>query len=221
MSTSAVRLVYNPLDLLRSCMLNPIDNDMPLLASLFASSKSTPPTPKPAGKRRASPLKDSPIPSDDDDDDDDDDESPASDYVMGEIKHEKKPKSDRPEEEDIPMEQADYDRGSDSDEDKKSSDPPLEERPRQKAMPMQPPVPTLRLTPKIKAQPSTTGRRDGVRQYASIEQSKWVSPNKPEQIAIKLPKDSSNPLPFWNHKPTEHSTTFLSICEGPMRSHVG
>ena len=131
-------------------MLFPIDNGMPLLASLFGSSKSKPSTPKPAGKRRASPLKDSPTHSDGDD------ESSASDYVMGEIKYEKKPKSDRQEEEDIPMEQADYDRDSDSDEDTKPSDPPLEERPRQKAMPMQPPVPTLRLTPKIKAQPSVT-----------------------------------------------------------------
>ena len=43
---------------------------------------------------------------------------------MGEIKDEKKPKSDRSEEEDIPMEQADYHRDSDSDEDKKPSDPP-------------------------------------------------------------------------------------------------
>ena len=62
MSASAASLVYNPFDLLRSCMLYPIGNDMPLLASL-----------------------------------------------------EKKPKSDRQEEEeDIPMEQAEYDRDSDS-----------------------------------------------------------------------------------------------------------
>ena len=82
-------------------MLNPIHNDMPLFASLFGNSKSTPSTPKPAGKRRASPLKDSPIPSDDDD------ESSASDYVMGGINHEKKQQSDLQEEEDIPMEQVD------------------------------------------------------------------------------------------------------------------
>ena len=149
-SASAASLVYNPFDLLRSCMLYPIDNDLPLLASLFGSSKSKPSTPKPAGRRQASPLKDSPIQSDDDD------ESSASDFVMGEIKDEKKPKPDRQEEEDIPMEQADYDRDSDSDEDKKPSDPPLEERPTQKAMPIQPPAPTLRLTPKMKAQPSMT-----------------------------------------------------------------
>ena len=97
-SASAASLVYNPFDLLRSCMPNPIDNDMLLLASLFGSNKSKPSAPKPAGKRRASPLKDPPIPSDDDD------ESSASDYVMGEINEEKKPKPDRPEEEDIPME---------------------------------------------------------------------------------------------------------------------
>ena len=178
-----------------------IDNDMPLLASLFGSSKSKPSTPKPAGKRRASPLKDSPIQSDDDD------ESSASDYVMGETKDEKKPKSDCEEEEDIPMEQADYDRDSDSNEDKKPLDSSLEERPRQKAMPMQPPVPTLRLTLKIKGQPSMTlgeetesdnakhdhedrpplPRRPTMKAPpASLEQSKRVSPNKPEQMGIKL-----------------------------------
>ena len=52
-----------PIRPLRSCMLFPTDNDMPLLASLFGISKSKPSTPKPAGKRRASPLKDSPIQS--------------------------------------------------------------------------------------------------------------------------------------------------------------
>ena len=38
---------------------------------------------------------------------------------MGKTKDDKKPKSDRQEEEYIPVEQADYDRDSDSDEDKK------------------------------------------------------------------------------------------------------
>ena len=76
---------------------------------------------------------------------DEDDEPPASDYIMGKTKDNKKPKSDR-QEEDIPMERADYDRDSDSDEDKKPPEPPLEERPRQKAMPMRPPVPPLGLT---------------------------------------------------------------------------
>ena len=73
-------------------MFNSIDNNTPLLASIVGSSKSKPPTPKPAGKRRASPLKDSPVPSDDDDE--------SSDYVMGEINDEKKSKSNLPEEED-------------------------------------------------------------------------------------------------------------------------
>ena len=106
-----------PIRPLRSCKLFPIDNDTPLLASLFGSSKSKPSTRKPAGKRRASPLKDPPIQSDEDD------ESSASDYIMGETKDGKKPKYDRQEEEDVPMEQADYDRDSDSDEDKKPSEP--------------------------------------------------------------------------------------------------
>ena len=176
---------------------------------------------------------------------------------MGETKVDKKPKSDR-QEEDIPMEQADNDRDSDSDEDKKPSEPPLE-RPRQKAMPMQPPVPPLRLTPKIKAQPSMTldeeTESDNVKHHheerpplprrptmkappASLEQSKWVGPSKPEQIGIKLLRDTANPSPFWNHK-------FLSIVQqyyrerrtiqqkhpefnyvpehlrGPMKSHAG
>ena len=129
-------------------MFSSIDNDMPLLASIFGSSKSRPSTPKPAGKRRASPLKDSPVLSDDDDE--------SSDYVMGEINKEKKSKSDLSGEEDIQMEQADYDRDSNTNEDKKPAGRPLEERPKQKAMPMQPPVPALRLTPKIKAEPSAT-----------------------------------------------------------------
>ena len=83
-------------------MFNSIDNDMPPLASIFGSSKSESSTPKPAGKRLASPLKGSPVPSDDDDE--------SSDYVMGEINDEKKSKSDPPEEEDIQMEQAGYGR---------------------------------------------------------------------------------------------------------------
>ena len=213
-------------------MLFSIDSDMPLLASLFGIGKSKPSTPKPAGKRRASPLKDSPIQSDEDD------ESSASDYIMGETKDDKKPKSDRQEEEYIPMEQVDYDRDSDSDEDKKPSEPPLEERPRQ-------------------AQPSMTldeeTESDNVKHHheerpplprgptmkaplASLEQSKWVGPNKPEQIGIKLLRDTANPSPFWNHKflsivttvsaaPSkrniQNSTMFQNICKGPVTSHAG
>ena len=41
---------------------------------------------------------------------------------------------------------------------------------------------------------------------ASLEQSKWVSSNKPEQTDMKLLKQTSHPSPFWNHK-------FLSIVK--------
>ena len=139
---------------------------------------------------------------------------------MGEINDEKKPISNLPEEEDIPMEQVDYDRDSDTDEDKKPADLPLEETPRQKAMPMQPPVPTLRLTPNLKAQPSATldeetesdnakhqhedrpplPRRPTMKAPpASIDQSKWTNSDKPGQVGLKLLKETTNPSPSWNH----------------------
>ena len=221
MSASAASLVYNPFD--------PCDR-----VCFFRTSKSKPSTPKPAGKRRASPLKDSPIQSDEDG------ESSASNYIMGETKDDKKPKSYRQEEGDIPMEQADYDRDSDSDEDKKPSEPPLEERPRQKAMPMQPPVPTLRLSPKIKAQQSMTldeeTESENVKHHheerpplprrptmkappASLEQSKWVSPNKPEQMGIKLLRDTANPSPFWNHKLLSIVKQYYRECRTIQAKH--
>ena len=213
MSAPAANLVYIPFDLLRSCVFNSIDNDMPLLASIFGSSKSKPSTPKPAGKRRASPLKDSPVASDDDDE--------SSDYVMAEINDEKKSKSDLPKEEDIQMEQADYDRDSDTDEDNKPAGRPLKERPRQRATPMQPPVPPLKLTPKVKAQPSVTlddetesdnakhpnadrppsPRRPTIKAPpASIDHSKWTNYDTPGQVGIMLLKEATNPSPFWNSK---------------------
>ena len=163
---------------------------------------------KPTGKRRASPLKDSPVPSDDDHE--------SSDYVMGEINDEKKSKSDLPEEE-----EADYDLDSDTDEDKKPAGRPLEERPKQKAMPMQPPVPPLRLTPKTKAQPSATlddetesdnakhqnedrpplPRRPTMKAPpASIDHSKWTNSDTTGQFGVMLLKGTTNPSPFWNSK---------------------
>ena len=153
---------------------------------------------------------------------------------MGEMNDEKKPTSDLLEEEDIPMEQVDYDRDSDTEEDKKPADLPLEERPRQKAMPMQPPVPTLRLTPKIKAQASATldevtesdnakhqsadrpplPRRPTKAPPASIHDSKWTNSNK-------LLKETMNPSPFWNHKFLSFVQQYYCECRAIQQKHPG
>ena len=53
-------------------------------------------------------------------------------------------------EEDINMEQADYERDSETEKEENPPSRPLKER---LAMPTQPSVPPLKLTPKIKAQP--------------------------------------------------------------------
>ena len=72
---------------------------------------------------------------------------------MEEIKDERSARSNLPEEDDINMEQADYERDSDTEEEKNPPGLPLDKRPKSKAMPTQPSVPPLKLTPKIKAQP--------------------------------------------------------------------
>ena len=212
MSASAANLVYHPFDLLRSCMLNPIE-DMPLFSSIFGSSKSKPSTPKPASERRASPLRDSPIRIKDDDEE-------SSDYVMEEINDDKKSRSDFQDDEDIPMEQADYDRDSETDEGKESTSRPLEGQPKPKAMPLQPPVPPLRLTPKTKAQPSRTlddetesdnahlgladrpplPRRPKMKAPPpSIDHSRRNTTNQANN-GIMLRRETTNPTPFWNNK---------------------
>ena len=78
-----------------------------------------------------------------------------------------------------------------------------------------------------KAQPSIETESDNVKHHheerpplprrptmkappASLEQTKWVSPNKPEQMGIKILRDTANPSPFWNHK-------FLSIVKQHYR----
>ena len=145
---------------------------------------------------------------------------------MGEINDEKKSKSDLPEEEDIPM--------------VRTRSPLIEERPTQKAMPMQPPVPTLRLTPKIKTQPSATldeetesdnakhqnadwpplPRRPTMKAPpASIDHSKWTNSDTPGQVGVKLLRETTNPSPFWNSKFLSFVQQFYRECFTIQQKH--
>ena len=130
----------------RFCMCNTCV-DMPFLSYMFGLAPPKSPTPKPASKGRASPLKDSPV----------HDEQEELDDIPVEQMNEEDPASSN-----VDMDQADYDRESDSTAQESDTDTEEEERrkeqlsgerhqPKQKALLMN--LPTLRLTPKIKASP--------------------------------------------------------------------
>ena len=52
-----------------------------------------------------------------------------------------------------------------------------------------------------------------------VEQSKWVSPNKPEQMEIQLLRDTANPSPFWNHKSLSVVKQYYRECRTTQEKH--
>ena len=165
-------------------MLHPFE-DMPFLSTLFSTiqpkaSSST----KPTGKRRASPLKEDPIPKDEKDDNE------SSDYSMEEIKEASKALSAQ-QEEDIrmdPGDQADYDRDSESGDSKPMAGQPSEGKPKSKAMPKQSSIPPLKLTPKVAAHPSTN--LDKETESDNLRTSDADRPPLPRRPTYKAPPPS-------------------------------
>ena len=114
--------------------------DMPVLNMIFGRSSAAAPVPKPMIKRRASPLKESPVR---------DEEDETSDCPMEQVADENPSASQQPE--NVNMEQVDYDPDSDDDDSNEEGHPPAG-RPTSKAMPHPKLVPK-RLVPKVKPAP--------------------------------------------------------------------
>ena len=122
---------------IRSCVCNTVD--MQFLSNIFGLAPPKSPTPKPASKRRASPLRDSLV----------HEQEELADIPMEQMNDEDPAPSNAQATKDVDMDQADYDRESDSTvqesdtaKEKKRKEQLLgkSSQPKQEAMPMNPPL---------------------------------------------------------------------------------
>ena len=183
--------------ILRLCMSYHFAN-MPLFSSLLGSSSAAPSL-KPAVKRRASPLRESPVRKTDQKEM----SHPSVSWRRSRTSNPHDPIS----------------RKNTRDMEQEDKNPPrllLNKRPKSKAMPMQPSVPPLKLTPKIKAQPKNdtdeetesdnyqTNKADRpplprrpTMKVSPLDNSRWIT-DKYSRTGIMLWKEAINPGAFWN-----------------------